>query len=256
MELIYILFILFIITYLTILCLNNCDGILSPLVYIRSDVQNTPYVTITDCFYSKKDCTDLLNQINHSGFVVNNPLTEIFKNTKGFILEFINNSHLQEQFQQHNADFIYKVFTKIKNPKCNAFTCNLLIIPANNKAGINVQSDAIDKHHDCSLQITEKYFPNRIYLPNCVSVLYIQTPNEFTSGELELYTFMGLSIKPNQIIKPKIGQLVEFRGDLIHAVKSFESSEDVPRISFVFEQYIIPPHLLSKKTFKFLSKKY
>jgi len=253
MEPIYIVFILFIITYLIILCYNNFHGILNPLRFIQTDVQNTPYVTINDDFYTKKECADLLRLINHSGFIVNNPLTDLFKDTNGFLLRFINNSQLQQQFQQHNASFVYDVFTKIKNPKCNAFACNLLIIPARNKE-TNVQSGV--KHNDCTMDINEPYFPHRTYSPKCVSVLYLQTPNEFTDGELELYTFMGLSSKPQQIIKPKIGRLVVFRGDLKHSVKSFDSSEDVPRISLVFEQYIIPPHLLRTTTFEFLSKKY
>ena len=204
MDPIYILFILCIIAYLTLWGYNNFYGIIAPMRFIKTDVQNTPYVTIDDNFYTKNDCTDLLLQINNSGFIVNNPLTELFTNTAGFLLRFVNTSHLQEQFQQHNATFIYNVFTKIKNPKCNAFACNLLIIPARNKDTNNVSLGLIGKHHDCSMDITEQYFPNRTYLPKCISVLYLQTPNEFTDGELELYTFMGLSTKPTQIIKPKI----------------------------------------------------
>lgn len=241
------------ITYLTILGYTHFDGILTPMRFIQTDVQNTPYVTINDDFYTPSECTDLLHQINNSGFIVNNPLTELFKDTRGFVLRFINNTHLQEQFQQHNASFLYNVFTKIKNPKCNAFACNLLIMPArNNKT--NALSGV--KHNDCTMDIYEPYFPNRTYSPKCVSVLYIQTPDHFTDGELELYTFMGLSTKPRQIIKPKIGRLVVFRGDLKHSVKSFDSVEDIPRISLIFEQYIIPSHLLRTTTFEFLSKKY
>jgi hypothetical protein len=221
--------------------------------FIQTDVQNTPYVTINDDFYTKKECADLLHQINNSGFIVNNPLTDLFKDTTGFVLRFINSSHLQQQFQQHNATFLYNIFTKIKNPKCNAFACNLLIMPARNKE-TNVLSGI--KHNDCTMGINEPYFPNRTYSPKCVSVLYLQTPNEFTEGELELYTFMGLSTKPNQIIKPKIGKLVVFRGDLQHSVKSFDTTEDTPRISLVFEQYIIPQQLLPAKPFDFLSKTY
>jgi hypothetical protein len=244
------------IAYLIVLCYTNFDGIMTPLRFIRTDTQKTPYVTIDDNFYTQNDCTDLLNQINNSGLIVSNPLNDSFEHTKGFLLQFINNSHLQQQFQQHNAGFLYNIFTKIKNPKCNAFICNVLIIPARNKIHNNLQLPAIDLHHDCTINITETYFPNRTYLPKCVSVLYIQTPNHFTDGELELYTFMGFSETPQQIIKPKIGRLVIFRGDLLHAVKSFESNEDTPRVSLVFEQYMIPSHLLPTKTFEFLSKKY
>lgn len=227
---------------------THFPGILNPMRFIPTDVQNTPYVTINDNFCTKNECEDLLREINSSGFIVNNPLTEMFTNTKGFLLRFIDNSHLQQQFQQHNATFLYNIFTKIKNPECNAFACNLLIIPASNKEITGA------KHNDCSMEIYEPYFPYRKYSPKCVSVLYIQTPNDFTGGELELYTFMGLSTKPNKIIKPKIGRLVVFRGDLKHAVKSFNSVEDAPRISLIFEQYIIPSHLLRTTPFEFLSE--
>lgn len=254
MDLSYILFILFIITYLTLWCYKNYYEITTPLRFIRTDLQNTPYVTINDYFYTKNDCTYLVHQINHSGFIVSNPLNTAFENTKGFVMQFTDNSHLHQQFQQHNATFIYNVFTKIKNPKCNAFICNVLIIPPRNNEPNNIQSPAIGMHHDCTINISEQYFPNRTYLPKCVSVLYIQIPEQFTDGELELYSFISFSKTPNQIIKPKLGRLVVFRGDLVHSVKSFDSIEDTPRISMVFEQYIIPPHLVPTKPFEFLSK--
>ena len=188
MDIIYIVFILFLITYLTVLGYTNFYEIITPLRFIRTDTQDTPYVTSNDSFYTHDNCTDLLRQINSSGLVVSNPLNDAFENTKGFVMKFVDNSHLKQQFYQHNATFLYNVFTKIKNPKCNAFICNLLIIPARSN---KYQTPAICKHHDCTIGITEKYFPNRTYLPKCVSVLYLQTPNEFTDGELELYTFMG-----------------------------------------------------------------
>ena len=118
MDSIYILFILFMMTYLTTLYYTNFEGILAPLRFIRTDLHSTPYVTINDSFYTQNDCKELLHQINNSGLIVSNPLNDSFENTKGFLLQFINNSDLQLQFQQNNANFLYNVFTKIKNPKC------------------------------------------------------------------------------------------------------------------------------------------
>ena len=256
MDLSYILLILFIITYLTLWCYAHFYEITTPFRFIRTDLQNTPYVTINDSFYTKNDCTDLVHKINHSGFVISNPLNAAFKNTNGFVIQFTENSHLEQQFQQHNATFLYNVFTKIKNPKCNAFICNALIISARNKVTNDDPMPAIGVHHDCTINISEQYFPNRRYLPKCVSVLYLQTPDNFTDGELELYSFIGFSDIPQQIIKPKLGRLVVFRGDLLHSVKSFDSVEDTPRISLVFEQYIIPPNLLPTNPFKFMSNTY
>lgn len=231
---------------------SDFDGLFSHFYYVRTDTENTPYVRIDDHFYSKPDCEKLYSDIKNSRLVVSNPLNGSFKNTKGFLIQFIDYPHLEQRFQKHGASFAYNVFRKIKNPKCNAFICNLLVIPARNKK----QSPEIGMHQDCTLDITEESFPYRTYLPKCVSVLYIQTPVIFSKGELELYTFMGLSDIPEQVITPKIGRLVEFRGDLFHSVNSFESDEDTPRVSLVFEQYILPSHLLPTKKFELLSEKY
>lgn len=216
--------------------------------YIRTDIENTPYVSIQDSFYTSSDCKDLLEKVENSGLVVKNPLNDSFENTKGFLFQFIDFPHLEQRFQKHGALFAYQVFQRIKNPKCNAFICNLLVIPA--------RSSEIGMHQDCTLDIAEKTFPYRTYLPKCVSVLYLQTPSNFSDGELELYTFLGFSKTPEKVIKPKIGRLVVFRGDLYHSVNSFRSNEETPRISLVFEQYILPSHLLPTKKFELLSGKY
>ena len=79
MDLSYILLILFIITYLTLWCYAHFYEITTPFRFIRTDLQNTPYVTINDSFYTKNDCTDLVHKINHSGFVISNPLNAAFK---------------------------------------------------------------------------------------------------------------------------------------------------------------------------------
>lgn len=248
-----ILIIFLLLAYLTILRSQaQIDGLLSYFRFIRTDVDNTPYVTINDSFFTQNDCADLLDQINKSGLVTNNPLNDSFENTKGFLIKFTDNPTTKKRFEKRNASFAYNVFRKIKNSKCNAFICNLLVIPARNKK----HSPEIGMHQDCTMDITEEYYPHRTYLPKCVSVLYIQTPEYFIDGELELYTFMGLSDTPEQMIRPKIGRLVEFRGDLYHSVKSFGSHEDTPRISLVFEQYILPSHLLPTKSFEILSNEY
>ena len=238
----------------TILCLifYTHDADFSELFphfyYVRTDIENTPYVSIQDSFYTSSECNDLVEKIQNSGLIVSNPLNDSFENTKGFLFQFIDFPQLEQRFQKHGASFAYNVFQKIKNPKCNAFICNLLVIPA--------RSSEIGLHQDCTLDIVEESFPYRIYLPKCVSVLYLQTPEFFSHGELELYTFLGISKTPEQVIKPKIGRLVVFRGDLYHSVNSFRSEEKTPRISLVFEQYILPPHLLPNKKFQLLSGKY
>lgn len=232
---------------------SDYDGIFAHFHYIRTDVENTPYVHIDDNFYSRSECEDLLAKINNSGLIVSNPLNDSFENTRGFLIQFVDYPLLENRFQKHGASFAYEVFQKIKHSECNAFICNLLVLPARNKKR---SPPEIGMHQDCTLDIAEENFPYRTYLPKCVSVLYIQTPTKFSDGELELYTFMGLSDTPEQVIKPKIGRLVEFRGDLFHSVNSFGSVEETPRISLVFEQYILPSHLLPTKKFELLSGKY
>jgi hypothetical protein len=42
-----------------------------------------------------------------------------------------------------------------------------------------------------------------------------------------------------KIVKPSIGKMVEFRGDMSHGVYEIHSEENIDRLSLVFEQYTV-----------------
>lgn len=206
---------------------------LSIVKYIP-DGETVDYAIIDDNIFSIEETKFFSQQIEKSPFIIDNPLNEGFKNSRGFLIEFTNNN-LLEQFTKYNIEFLYDIFMKIKHPKCNRFLFNTLII----FPGKSTSEKSVEPHYDCTIQISEKQFPYRYYLPKCVNVIYVQLPNVFKGGQLELFTFHGLSKIPKQIT-PKLGRMVTFRGNLLHSVKSIYSNETVPRISLIFEQYQLP----------------
>ncbi len=77
--------------------------------------------------------------------------------------------------------------------------------------------------------------------PQCVSVLYLSVPAT-TGGMLELWN----GTIPVGLITPRTGEAVHFRGDLAHAVRSFEGPADARRASLVIEQYAFEPEALAR----------
>jgi hypothetical protein len=77
--------------------------------------------------------------------------------------------------------------------------------------------------------------------PDCVSVLYLSVPTT-TGGVLQLWD----GSKPVGLITPKTGDAVHFRGDLAHAVSTFEGPPEARRASLVIEQYHFEPEALAR----------
>jgi len=218
-----------------------------------SDKENVPYVTIDDNMFTKEECEFFSQQIIKCPLVIDNPLNEGFKKSRGFIIKFTDEKNVFEHFSKNNIEYIYDIFMKIKHPKCNTFVFNTLIIYPEKKFQFSNKSleisvdkiidKSIERHYDCTISISEKWFPYRRYLPKCVNVIYIQIPNHFYNGQLELFNFYGMKNTPNKTIKPKLGRMVCFRGNLEHSVQSLYSDETIQRISLVFEQYEIPDNI-------------
>jgi len=221
------------------------------------DKETVPYVTIEDNMFNKEECALFTKQIIKCPLVIDNPLNEGFKKSRGFVIKFTDEKNLVEQFSKNNIKFIYDIFMKIKNPKCNSFIFNTLIIYPEKKSQIfNENIDkSIKRHYDCTISVKEKWFPYRRYLPKCVNVIYMQTPNHFYGGQLELFTFYAIKNTPNEKITPKMGRMVCFRGNLQHSVQSIYSDETIPRISLVFEQYELPDNVKPKPTFEINAQK-
>ena len=111
-------------------------------------------------------------------------------------------------------------------PGCNAFYLNPLVI----EAGGNVKP-----HFDCSISSYEQ----AIVIPNLVSVLYVQVPQDIQGGQLILES----ENKVYKVISPEYNTLLYFLGNLTHSVMPFYSQQ--PRISLICEQYNLPPAKLN-----------
>jgi hypothetical protein len=147
-------------------------------------------------------------------FAVNN-LNRDFVNTKGFSVVF-QRSHLPTVEQQF--PFFMPYLEKALQSSCNAFYLNPLLLR---------QGSRVDPHIDRSL----RSYCKTIDPPAIVSVLYVQVPFDLQGGELVL---QRVKRRVGQI-KPQVGTLLCFQGDLTHSVNALEATGD--RLSLVCEQY-------------------
>lgn len=216
----------------------------SSFLFIKND-SLLPDYNSCDGFLSIEEQTTLLKNINNCEFIKENPLNEGFQNSRGFVIKFTDGELLEKHFIENNLIFVYEMFKKIKDPACNAFIFNILIIPSK-----NIKEDSVAMHHDCTFEARETNFPYRYYLPKCVNVIYAKICNEFKGGKLKLYDFNGNHVK--HYITPKERKMVMFRGDQLHCVQNYISKDKSPRISLVFEQYQLPLNTLPNYTFEII----
>ena len=135
--------------------------------------------------------------------------------------------------EQNDLLPIYEIFKKVKDPTCNAFIFNSLIIKANSK------KNGIDIHYDDTLSIKTGLL-KRLILPKWISVIYLNLPKKFKGGSIMINNFRNYNFYcPKAKIQPKVGKYIKFKGDSSHIVNNIESDEDDYRISIIFEQYIV-----------------
>lgn len=191
-------------------------------------------------FLTIDHCSYISHKIRKNKFVKKNPLNDSFKKSRGILFAFgIDDAY--KTLKKKNCLDLYDIFKSIRKPYANRFIMNVLIIkPKKYKKSKNDM--AVDYHYDLTLQeVPEKNFLGleREYLPECVSVLYVDLPKSFQGGELDICTYhFGKTIEK---VRPKLGTLVEFNGKYLHGV--FKMKDVYPtkseRISIVLEQYSI-----------------
>ncbi|MEL6930852.1 MAG: 2OG-Fe(II) oxygenase [Cyanobacteria bacterium J06600_6] len=163
----------------------------------------------------------LKSAILTSPYLAASQLSENFTGTKGFSVVFKRSGieRVVEAFPEFEAylDVALK-------PGCNAFYLNPLVL----EAGSDVKP-----HVDCSISSYEM----AIAVPNLVSVLYVQVPEDIQGGELVLEKEEAVKAIP-----PQYNTLLYFLGNLTHSVKPFSSKQS--RISLICEQYNLPPERL------------
>jgi hypothetical protein len=195
-------------------------------------------------FLDHKKCNEICNKIRNNVHVEENPLNELFEKSRGMIFEFDTKSAYSE-LSSKNCEFLYGIFEEIKKPYANNFIMNTLILDTENMNNEteNVSNDmAVDYHYDTTISKTPKsiiWGIERCYLPECVSVIYVDLPESFEGGELDICSyFYNLDLAT---IRPELGTLLEFDGKYLHGVNVIKNTypRKSSRISIVLEQYCI-----------------
>jgi hypothetical protein len=176
----------------------------------------------------------LRRQTIHSAFVAETTLNAPFEASRGFGLTFTAQglSEVKARFpaltpwldQCLGAPAIRALtpwYRRALRRIPNAWYLNVLVVPP---------GASVAPHIDGTLMSPAQVSNHP---PECVSVLYLSVPPA-GGGSLRLWRGSW----PVGIIAPRIGRSVHFRGDLKHAVDSFESEDPSERrASLVIEQY-------------------
>jgi len=112
----------------------------------------------------------------------------------------------------------------------NAFYLNVLLVPGGGSIG---------RHTDATLR-EPSGAPDAV--PEQVTVLYLRVPERFEGGELNLYR----GDRGVARLRPAVGELLHFRGDLQHEVAALDAPDGSLRASLVLEQYHLRPEALSR----------
>ena len=201
-------------------------------------------VSIRKNFLSVDECSMISQQIQQNEYIEDNPLNEGFENTRGIIFDFdVDTAH--EILSSHNCDDFYTIFKRIRKPYANRFIMNVLIIndeSGDNKSNEKDEDMAVNYHYDSTLEeIPEPHIwgIERSYLPECVSVVYVDLPKSFDGGELDICSYFYH--KDIVEVKPELGMLLEFNGKYMHGVYKMENIRPISskRVSIVLEQYSI-----------------
>ncbi|MBL9078226.1 MAG: 2OG-Fe(II) oxygenase [Planctomycetes bacterium] len=163
-------------------------------------------------------------QIRKSPWFTTNNLNRDFVGTQGFSVVF-----RRERLAQVVEAFPWaeRYLARALRADCNAFYLNPLQL---------AQGSVVRPHIDRSLHA----YVLEVDPPRAVSVLYVDVPSDLRGGELVLRRgrrFLGR-------VTPRAGLLVEFEGDLEHAVERVDSAGR--RLSLVCEQYALDDAQLAR----------
>jgi len=166
-----------------------------------------------DADYLAQLCT----QIRKSRYFTTNNLNRDFVGTKGFSVVF-----RRERLPRVVTEFPWAAayLDRALRADCNAFYLN----PLQLERGSNVAPHIDRSLHSYVLDVDP---------PLAVSVLYVDVPADLQGGELVLRRGRKFLAR----ITPRAGTLVEFDGDLEHAVERVDSAG--LRLSLVCEQYAL-----------------
>lgn len=183
-----------------------------------------PYRVETDAL-EQKELDALRLGLLHSPYLAESDLSNRFTGTYGFSIAFTR----EGIGKVCNAfPYLEPYLRHVLDERCNAFYVNPLMI--HEGAGVAAHADRT------LLSFT---LPQLVPYPMKTSVLYVDVPEHLEGGELVFYL-----VAPIGRVVPRTNQLVEFMGNMRHAVMKVRKSGDQPRLSLVCEQYRLKPHLL------------
>ena len=180
-------------------------------------------------FYAKKSQVFPVEYLRYlKAAILNSPylgssqLSDNFTGTRGFSLIFKRSgiAKVIEEFP-----YLQPYIEIALKQSCNAFYLNPLVLELGNE---------VQPHVDCSISSYDMVMT----IPNLVSVLYVQVPEDIKGGELVLQN----KERVLKVIPPEFNTLLYFLGNLTHSVKPFYSSQY--RISLICEQYNLKPNKL------------
>ena len=183
-----------------------------------------PMLIEDDDFLPKTKCKEIATHLaKHKAMSMN-----------GFCMKFCDDEKTKQNFIDHDLEDLYNIFIRVKEPKTNGFIANIVYFSPAKFAASGGQY--MPGHYDG--MIKKRDWLRRQYMPLCTYVVYINLQPEFTAGELFLKKYQEDEIYKK--VKPKVGKMVRFRGDMFHGTEEIESEHNVDRFSIVFEQYIVP----------------
>jgi hypothetical protein len=160
---------------------------------------------------------NLRGAIQSCCYFATNNLNRDFVATKGFSVVF--NQAGRAEVNRH-FPYFKPYLDQALLPDCNAFYLNPLLLK---------QGSRVDPHIDRSL----RSYCKTIDPPQQVSVLYVQVPDDLTSGELVLQRGRQRVAQ----IRPQTGLLLHFQGNLTHSINAMTNPGS--RLSLVCEQYCL-----------------
>lgn len=167
-------------------------------------------------------CAAVCEALEASPYVGDSPLGPEFVRTRGFSLIFRRTALADVTAA---FPFLEPFLDRVVFEACNAFYVNPVIMARGSKVG---------DHIDCRLVEAD----NVRIIPNLVSILYVLADPDARGGALRLRVAPDESVA----IQPRSGDLLHFKGSLIHSV---DALEDGARVSLVCEQYNLPDPVLA-----------
>lgn len=231
---------------------KNDDGENTEHVYLSVSRNQTLYEEFPD-FLPPDTFSRIASCLSNHSAISSNPLEDAFSGTTGFATIFSGKSGVRRFLaeKRFNCDGdtdsdtfnpLAAFFKKALDPLATGFVMNVLV--ADNHNNQHSPKLVVGVHVDNTL---DHSIPNSEYLPNTVSVLYLNVPADMKGGHLDIFGIdadngvyhgdMAASVFPQE------NKMARFRGDAYHQVRGYTTEQITEkRISLVLEQYRVLPH--------------